>query len=171
MIKATAALIAGLVLTATGASAQGACAPLDQGQHPLGQTLSQAQRAQIRADAPVGGLHCSRNGARCSVEAADGVVYSWDENGRIVRKRIDMLDAAAAAKVPGWSGTIDQAFADRLGQAACTRFAVVDDELDGALTLLSDAASNPQGVRFIVSVFGRATQDEPLSLELALVDE
>lgn len=171
MNRAMAALAAGLVLAATGASAQDACAPLDQGQYPIGQTLSQAQRTQIRADAPVGGLHCSRNGARCSVEAADGVVYSWDESGRIVRKRIDILDAATAAKVPGWDGAVDQGFADRLGQAACARFAVMDDELEGGLSLLSDPVTNPQGARFTVSVFGRATQDEPLSLELALSDQ
>ncbi len=173
MNRGMAALVAGLTLAAMGtaASAQDACAPLDQGLYPIGKTLSQAQRAQIRADAPVGGLHCSRNGAHCSVEASDGVVYSWDEAGRIVRKRIDILDAASAAKVPGWTGAIDQPFADRLGQATCARFAVQDDEMDGALTLLSDPVANPQGARFTVSVFGRATQDNPLSLELALTDQ
>jgi len=168
MNKGTVVLVAGLALAATVTSAQAACVSLDKGRFPIGQTLSPEQRTQMRADAPVGGLHCSRNGARCSVEAADGVVYSWDDNGRIIRKRIDIVDASGAVDAPGWRGTMDTAFADRLGRATCAHFTVQDDEMDGALTLLSDPMTNAQGARFVVSVFGHATHDDPLSLELAL---
>jgi len=126
-------LTAAASLAATDALAQSAvCTSLDKGDLSIGQTLSQAQQQQLREQAPVGALHCGRTS--CTAAASEGVSYSWRRDGRIVGKTIEM---SAPTTLPGWRGEIDQAFADRLGQAACTRFTVFDDELDGGRSMKS----------------------------------
>nr|WP_312164420.1 hypothetical protein [Brevundimonas diminuta] len=160
-------LTAAASLAATGALAQSAvCTSLDKGDLSIGQTLSQAQQQQLREQAPVGALHCGRTG--CTAAASDGVSYSWRRDGRIVGKTIEM---SAPATLPGWRGEIDQAFADRLGQATCTRFTVFDDELDGGRSMKSAPFATSQGQTITASLFGRGTPEEPLTIEMRAVDQ
>lgn len=160
-------LTAAASLAATGAFAQSAvCTSLDKGDLSIGQTLSQAQQQQLREQAPVGALHCGRTG--CTAAASDGVSYSWRRDGRIVGKTIEM---SAPTTLPGWRGEIDQAFADRLGRATCTRFTVFDDELDGGRSMKSAPFATSQGQTITASLFGRGTPEEPLTIEMRAVDQ
>ena len=78
---------------------------------------------------------------------------------------------SAPTTLPGWRGEIDQAFADRLGQATCTRFTVFDDELDGGRSMKSAPFAASQGQMIIASLFGRGTAEEPLTIEMRAVDQ
>lgn len=153
-------------LTAPGAFAQTACSSLDKGDLSVGQMISQAQQQELMAKAPVGTLHCGRTG--CTALASDGVSYSWRRDGRIVGKKIELSDPA---DLPGWRGGIDQAFADRLGRATCARFTVFDDELDGGRSMKSAPFAASQGQTITASLFGRGTEDEPLTIELRAADQ
>lgn len=153
-------------LAATGALAQDACASLDKGNLYIGQVLTQAQQQQLMAAAPLGTLHCGRTG--CWAQAQDGVNYRWGRDGRIVGKKVEM---SAPVSLPGWRGEIDRAFADRLGQATCSSFTVFEDDLDGGRSMKSAPQSTAQGQTIVASLFGRGTEDDPLTIEMLAVEQ
>lgn len=152
-------------LTASGAFAQNACTSLDKGDLSIGQTISQARQQQLMAQASVGTLHCGRTG--CTALASDGVSYSWRRDGRIVGKRIELSDPS---ELPGWRGQIDQGLADRLGQATCTAFTVLEEELDGGHSLKSAPLSLSQGQTVVATLFGRGDGGDPLTIEMRAVE-
>lgn len=156
---------AAVSLVGTGALAQDSCVTLDRGDLSIGQILSRAQQQQLMSEAPVGALHCSRAG--CTAVARDGVSYSWRRDGRVVGKTIELYDAT---DLPGWRGRIDQGFADRLGQATCSRFTLSEEELgagystQGELTVIG-------GHTVVANIFGAGTADEPLTIQMRATDQ
>ncbi|WP_427791697.1 hypothetical protein [Brevundimonas diminuta] len=160
---ATAAVLLG---AATAAMAQDGCVSLDRGTLSIGQVLTAAQQQALRSGAPVGALHCGRTG--CTAQAPDGVSYSWRRDGRIVGKRIELTDASG---LPGWRGSIDQAFADGLGRAACTRFTLSEEELEGGYSMQGGLLSTWGGQAMVVNIFGEGTVEQPLTIELRAADQ
>ncbi|MNQ36314.1 hypothetical protein D3C85_498330 [compost metagenome] len=158
-------LAAAVSVTSTGAFAQDICTSLDKGDLFIGQTISRERQQQLMAEAPVGTLHCGRTG--CTVLASDGVSYSWRRDGRIVGKKIELPDPSS---LPGWRGQIDQGLADRLGQATCTTFTVLEEELDGGRSLKSAPLSLSQGQTVVATLFGRGGGDDPLTIEMRAVE-
>ena len=152
-------------LTAIAPAAQGVCTSLDAGRFPVGQVLSEAERTQLRQEAVDGTVHCSRDGAACSAQARDGVIYSWRADGRIASKKRQFADPT---DLPGWQGAVDDGFATRLGAATCTRFTVSVDELEGTPALRSAPVTSAQGQSVVANVFGAGTPDDPLTVELSL---
>lgn len=165
MRKLMTVLVAGVSFIATGALAENACVSLDRGDLFIGQTISQARQQELMAEAAVGTLHCGRTG--CSAQARDGVIYSWRRDGQVVGKKIELSDPS---DLPGWRGEIDQAFADRLGQAICADFTVLEEELDGGYSMKSAPLTTPQGRPIIATLFGSGAEDDPLTIEMRAVE-
>lgn len=174
-MKTSACVVAALLLPSA-ALAENACQPFDTGQYPIGHRLSESERRQLSSQGPGaserGTLQCSRDGRSCSVLARDGTGYSWGEDGTIRTKSFIFYNRASLPhSLSGWKTDLDAALADRVSQATCARFRVETSDsglTDNDLYLKSEGERTATGQGYVTTIFGEATQDDPLFVQMSL---
>lgn len=175
-MRISACVVAAAILLPSAALAENACQPFDTGQFRIGHMLSERERQQLSSQGPgagePGALRCSRDGRSCSVLASDGADYSWGDDGTIRTKSFVFYDRASLPQsLSGWKTNLDAALAGRVSQATCVRFRVETSDsglTDNDLYLKSEGEKTAAGRNFVTTIFGEATQDDPLFVQMSL---
>lgn len=173
-MRTSALLVALALLVPSIAHAQSGCQLLDSGQYPLGHALTEQQRQQLASEGPAAGergtLQCDRKGRSCSVAGRDGAHYHWREDGTVDRKTFifQSLD-----NLPWWTGRYDEDLARRLSSLSCARFELAEDDSglseDDDKFLRSEGEKTAAGQEYVTTIFGAATLDDPLFIEMSLI--
>lgn len=105
--------------------------------------------------------------------ATDSANYSWGEDGTIRTKSFIFYDRVSLPQsLSGWKTNLDAAFASRISKTSCVRFRVETSDsglTDNDLYLKSEGEKTATGRSYVTTIFGEATQDDPLFVQMSLV--
>ena len=171
-LKKIACAVSAALLFPLGALAQESCQSFDNGQYPLGHVLSQHERQELSAqgsgtNAP-GALQCSRDSLSCSVQADDGAIYGWREDGMINSKSFVLSDPS---ELPSWHGKFDQTLADHVSNWACSPFLLETSDSDVSANdkyLKNDSQKAHNGQSYTTTIFGNGTAGDPITIQMNL---